>query len=127
MCLLSRLTGNLGIKPHQSFVLVAAASAVGICGSLVLAVAVTVIEVALIVSVMVGGGVETAGLARDTVFAAVMIVCNRIVGLCLLGGGMRYREQVFQLQDAQAALSVIIALTTLTMVFPKADEKASHS
>lgn len=87
-------------------------------GSLVLAVAVTVIEVALIVSVMVGGGVETAGLARDTVFAAVMIVCNGIVGLCLLAGGMRYREQVFQLQGAQAALSVIIALTTLTMVFP---------
>ena len=58
-------------------------------GSLVLALAVTVIEVALIVSVMVGGGVETAGLARDTVFAAVMIVCNGIVGLCLLAGGLR--------------------------------------
>src|SRR5262245_50643739 len=45
-------------------------------GSLVLAVAVTVIEVALIVSVMVAGGPDTTGLARDTVFAAVMIVCN---------------------------------------------------
>ena len=86
-------------------------------GSLVLAMAVTVIEVALIVSVMVGGGVETAGLARDTVFAAVMIVCNGIVGLCLLAGGLRHREQVFHLQGAQAALSLIIALTTLTMVF----------
>ena len=87
-------------------------------GSLVLAMAVTVIEVALIVSVMVGGGVETAGLARDTVFAAVMIVCNGIVGLCLLAGGLRHREQVFHLQGAQAALSVIIALTTLTLVLP---------
>ena len=87
-------------------------------GSLVLAVAVTVIEVALIVSVMVAGGPDTAGLARDTVFAAVMIVCNGIVGLCLLAGGLRHREQVFQLQGAQAALSVIIPLTTLTMVFP---------
>jgi len=87
-------------------------------GSLVLAVAVTVIEVALIVSMMLGGGVETAGLARDTVFAAVMIVCNGIVGLCLLAGSLRHREQVFQLQGAQAALSVIIALTTLTLVFP---------
>lgn len=87
-------------------------------GSLVLAVAVTVIEVALIVSAMVAGGTDTAGLARDTVFAAVMIVCNGIVGLCLLAGGLRHREQVFQLQGAKAALSVIIALTTLTMVFP---------
>ena len=58
--------------------------------SLVLAVAVTVIEVALIVSVMVG--VEgKAGLARDTVFAAVMIICNGLVGLCLLAGGGRHR------------------------------------
>ena len=87
-------------------------------GSLVLAVAVTVIEVALIVSMMVAGGVETTGLARDTVFAAVMIVCNGIVGLCLLAGGLRHREQIFQLQGAQAALSVIIPLTTLTLVLP---------
>ncbi|HEY2547787.1 MAG TPA: hypothetical protein VGI46_17075 [Candidatus Acidoferrum sp.] len=87
-------------------------------GSLVLAVAVTIIEVALIVSMMVAGGGDTTGLARDTVFAAVMIVCNGIVGLCLLAGGLRHREQVFQLQGAQAALSVIIPLTTLTMALP---------
>lgn len=87
-------------------------------GSLVLAVAVTVIEVALIVSMMFAGRVDTTGLARDTVFAAVMIVCNGIVGLCLLAGGLRHREQVFHLQGAQAALSVIIALTALTMVLP---------
>jgi Ca2+:H+ antiporter len=87
-------------------------------GSLVLALAVTIIEVALIVSVMITGGDNTAGLARDTVFAAVMIVCNGIVGICLLAGGMRHREQGFQLQGANAALSVLIALTTLTMVFP---------
>ena len=87
-------------------------------GSLVLALAVTVIEVALIVSVMITGGTDTSGLARDTVFAAVMIVCNGIVGLCLLAGGMRHREQGFQLQGANAALSVLIALTSLTLVFP---------
>jgi Ca2+:H+ antiporter len=87
-------------------------------GSLVLAVAVTIIEVALIVSMMVAGGGDTRGLARDTVFAAVMIVCNGIVGLCLLAGGLRHREQVFQPQGAQAALSGIIPLTTLTMVLP---------
>jgi Ca2+:H+ antiporter len=87
-------------------------------GTLVLAVAVTIIEVALIVSAMITGGPEKAVLARDTVFAAVMIVCNGIVGLCLLAGGMRHREQAFQLQGANAALVVLIALTTLTLVFP---------
>jgi Ca2+:H+ antiporter len=86
-------------------------------GSLVLAVAVTVIEVALIVSVMVG--VEgKAGLARDTVFAAVMIICNGLVGLCLLAGGVRHHEQGFQVQGASAALAVLAALTTLTLILP---------
>lgn len=87
-------------------------------GTLVLAVAVTVIEVALIVSMMIGGGPEKAGLARDTVFAAVMIVCNGIVGLCLLAGGMRHREQGFQVQGASAALAVLAALTVLTLILP---------
>ncbi len=87
-------------------------------GTLVLAIAVTVIEVALIVSVMISAPAEKAGLARDTVFAAVMIVCNGIVGLCLLMGGMRHREQGFQIQGASAALAVLAALTTLTLVLP---------
>ena len=69
-------------------------------GSLVLALAVTIIEVALIVSMMITGGRDTSGLARDTVFAAVMIVCNGIVGLCLLAGGLRHRVQGFQLRGA---------------------------
>jgi Ca2+:H+ antiporter len=87
-------------------------------GSLVLALAVTIIEVALIVSVMITSGSAASSLARDTVFAAVMIVCNGIVGLCLLAGGMRHREQGFQLQGANAALAVLIPLTTLALVFP---------
>ena len=87
-------------------------------GTLVLALAVTTIEVALIVSMMIAGGSETAGLARDTLFAAVMIVCNGIIGICLLAGGVRHREQGFQLLGANAALSVLIALTTLTLILP---------
>jgi len=87
-------------------------------GTLVLAVAVTVIEVALIVSVMVSAPAEKAGLARDTVFAAVMIVCNGIVGLCLLWGGVRHHEQGFQVHGASAALAVLAALTVLTLVLP---------
>ena len=87
-------------------------------GTLVLALAVTVIEVALIVSMMISGGPDTSGLARDTVFAAVMIVCNGIVGLCLFAGGLRHHEQSFRLEGANAALSVLIVLTTLTLIFP---------
>jgi len=87
-------------------------------GTLVLALAVTTIEVALIVSMMIGGGSETASLARDTLFAAVMIVCNGIVGVCLLAGGLRHHEQGFHLLGANAALSVLIALTTLTLILP---------
>jgi Ca2+:H+ antiporter len=87
-------------------------------GTLVLAVAVTVIEVALIVSVMVADPGNKAGLARDTVFAAVMIVCNGIVGLCLLWGGARHHEQGFQVHGASAALAVLAALTTLTLILP---------
>lgn len=87
-------------------------------GTLVLAVAVTVMEVALIVSVMIGAPAENAGVARDTVFAVVMIVCNGIVGLCLLVGGVRHHVQGFHVQGASAALAVLAALTILTLVVP---------
>jgi Ca2+:H+ antiporter len=86
-------------------------------GTLVLAVAVTVIEVALIASVMIADP-TAAGLARDTVFAAVMIVCNGIVGLCLLWGGARHHIQDFHVEGASAALAVLAALTVLTMIVP---------
>ncbi|WP_454753000.1 calcium:proton antiporter [Cupriavidus necator] len=87
-------------------------------GTLVLAIAVTVIEVALIVSVMLSSGPEKAGLARDTVFAAVMLICNGIVGLCLFVGGLHHREQAFQAPGANAAMAVLAALLVLTMVLP---------
>jgi Ca2+:H+ antiporter len=87
-------------------------------GTLILALAVTVIETALIVSVMIAAPAEKAGLARDTVFAAVMIVCNGIVGVCLLWGGARHHEQGFQVQGASAALAVLVALTSLTLILP---------
>src|SRR5215212_2657384 len=82
-------------------------------GTLLLALAVTVIEAALIVSIILGGGDDQSGLARDTVFAAVMIVCNGIVGLCLLSGGVRHHEQGFQVHGASAALAVLAALTLI--------------
>jgi Ca2+:H+ antiporter len=86
-------------------------------GTLILALAVTVIETALIVSMMLSAG-DNSGLARDTVFAAVMIICNGLVGICLLSGGIRHHEQGFQLAGALAALAVLAALTVLTLIVP---------
>ena len=87
-------------------------------GTLTLAVAVTVIEVALIVSLMLSGGEETSALPRDTVFAAVMIICNGMVGLCLLVGAIRHRVLEFRVEGTSPALAVLAALTTLTLVLP---------
>ncbi|MBP1203582.1 Ca2+:H+ antiporter [Duganella sp. 1411] len=87
-------------------------------GTLVLAVAVTAIEVALIVSLMIAGGAETTGLARDTVFAAVMLILNGMVGICLLAGGGRHGEQTFTLSGVSAALTTLAAISVLTMVLP---------
>jgi Ca2+:H+ antiporter len=87
-------------------------------GTLVLALAVTLIEVALIVSLMIAGGTEAAALARDTVFAAVMIILNGIIGLCLLVGGLRHREQTFSLDGVSAALVALAAIVMLALVFP---------
>ncbi len=87
-------------------------------GSLVLAVAVTVIEVALIVTLMVGGGGETESLARDTVFAAVMITCNGIVGLSILVGTLRGGVVSFNAEGAGAALGTLATLATLSLVVP---------
>jgi Ca2+:H+ antiporter len=87
-------------------------------GTLVLAIAVTIIEVVLIVSIMISEGPDTATLARDTVFAAVMIASNGILGLCLLAGGMRHYEQSFQIQGVNATLGVLAALTVLSLVLP---------
>ncbi|HVI37393.1 MAG TPA: hypothetical protein VM684_14265 [Gaiellales bacterium] len=87
-------------------------------GSLVLAVAVTVIEVALIVTLMISGGEETASLARDTVFAAVMITCNGIVGLSILLGALRHSVVVFNAEGAGAALATVTTLAVLSLVLP---------
>jgi Ca2+:H+ antiporter len=87
-------------------------------GTLVLAVAVTSIEVALIVSLMVAGGAETTGLARDTVYAAVMLILNGMVGICLLFGGRKHGEQSFTATGVSAALATLAAISVLTMVLP---------
>ncbi|MCX4695002.1 calcium:proton antiporter [Streptomyces sp. NBC_01408] len=87
-------------------------------GSLVLAVAVTVIEVALIVTLMADGGAKASSLARDTVFAAVMITCNGIVGMSLLAGALRNRVAVFNAEGSGAALATVATLAVLSLVLP---------
>jgi Ca2+:H+ antiporter len=95
-------------------------------GTLILAVAVTVIEVALIVTLMVSGSDEkSATLARDTVFAALMITCNGVIGLCLLVGGLRHHVQEFHPEGAGGALSVLATLATASLVLPTFTESSS--
>src|ERR1700744_472944 len=86
-------------------------------GTLLLTLSVTVIEVALIATIMLGAKAAPT-LARDTVFAVVMIVCNGLVGFCILVGGLRYREQDFQVSGANLYLSVLAVLATITLVLP---------
>ncbi len=87
-------------------------------GTLVLALAVTVIEASLIVSLMLSGGESAAALARDTVFAAVMIILNGMVGLFLLVGGSRHGEQSFGLYGVNAALATLATMSVLVLILP---------
>ncbi|HEY4140792.1 MAG TPA: ionic transporter y4hA [Pseudolabrys sp.] len=87
-------------------------------GSILLAIAVTVIEVALIVSIMLSGKAGSDAVARDTIFSAVIIALNGIIGLCLVFGAQRHHEQSFQLQGASATLAVLGTLATFALILP---------
>src|SRR6201990_2312439 len=86
-------------------------------GTLLLTLAVTIIEVALIATIMLGDK-PVPTLARDTVFAVIMIVCNGLVGVCIFIGGLRFREQDFQVSGANLYLSVLFVMATITMIMP---------
>jgi Ca2+:H+ antiporter len=87
-------------------------------GALLLALSITTIEVALIVTLMLSGGPEQASLPRDTIFSAIMIICNGVIGLCLLIGALHHQEQAFAVVGNNAALATLLALTTLSLVLP---------
>lgn len=87
-------------------------------GTLVLALAVTAIEAALILSMMMAGGDDMAVLPRDSLYAAVMIICTGVVGLCILVGGLTHREQTFRVEGAGPGLAALIVLSTLALVLP---------
>lgn len=87
-------------------------------GTLILAVAVTVIEVSLILSMVLSGGPNAAFLPRDTIYAAIMIICNGVVGTCILVGGLAHREQTFRVEGSSAGLAALIALSSFSLVLP---------
>ncbi len=87
-------------------------------GTLVLALAITVIELGLIGSIMASGGAGASTLARDTLFATVMIICTGVVGLCLLVGAVRHHTLAFRAEGATHALAALAPLVTLTLVLP---------
>ena len=87
-------------------------------GTLVLALAVTAIETALILSMMIAGGADMAVLPRDAIYAAVMIICTGVVGICILLGGLAHREQTFRVEGAGAGLAALIVMSSLTLVLP---------
>ncbi|MDR6129839.1 hypothetical protein QE442_000725 [Chryseobacterium sp. SORGH_AS1175] len=87
-------------------------------GTIILALCITIIEVALIISLMVAGGDQAITLARDTVFAAVMLILNGILGICILVGGVKYYEQFFARSSATTYLVSIVSILILTLVLP---------
>ncbi|HEY2413686.1 MAG TPA: hypothetical protein VGI40_15660 [Pirellulaceae bacterium] len=87
-------------------------------GTLVLALSVTAIEAALILSLMFAGGHDTADLPRDAIYAAVMIICTGVVGLSVLLGGLAHHEQSFRVEGVGAGLAALIVMAVLTLVLP---------
>jgi Ca2+:H+ antiporter len=87
-------------------------------GTLVLALAVTSIETALLLAMMIAGGDDMAVLPRDTVYATVMIICNGVVGLCVLLGSLAHHEQTFRVEGAGGGLAALIVMASLTLVLP---------
>ena len=87
-------------------------------GTLVLALAVTVIETSLILSMMLSKGAASAALPRDTIYSAVMIACNGVVGICLLIGGLHHREQLFRIEGTGPGFAALATLSVMVLVMP---------
>lgn len=111
---------------HVFLVLVAVSHAEAIAhrlgeplGTIVLAVSITVIEVSLIVTLMVAEGPKAETLARDTVFAAVMIVCNGVIGLSIFLDARKDQVVRFSEQGANALLGTVVTIATLSLVIPR--------
>lgn len=96
-------------------------------GTIILAISITVIEVSIIVSLMISEGSEAASLARDTVYAATMLILNGIIGLCLLIGSIKHYEQNFSTSSVTIGLVSLISIIVFTLVFPTFTESVHGS
>lgn len=115
VCLAALMGGVLAAVHHAEVV----AHRVGEpFGTLVLALAVTTIEGALIVTMMLAGGDKAAALARDSIYAAVMIICTGVIGLCVFAGAVRHREQAFRPEGSGPALAALTTLGAIVLVLP---------
>ncbi|WOC52191.1 ionic transporter y4hA [Bergeyella porcorum] len=94
-------------------------------GTIILAICITILEVGLIISFMLSGSEGALTYARDTVFAAVMLILNGILGICILVGGVRYREQFFARSSATTYLVSLVAILVLTLVLPNYTSSAA--
>lgn len=96
-------------------------------GTIILAISITVIEVSIIVSLMMTEGESAASLARDTVYAATMLILNGIIGLCLLIGGIKHYEQNFSAPSVTIGLISLVSIVVFTLVFPTFTESVKGS
>ena len=87
-------------------------------GTIILAICITILEVSLIISLMVAGGEYATTYARDTVFAAIMLILNGILGVCIWVGGVKYHEQFFARTSATTYLVSLVAILTMTLILP---------
>ena len=87
-------------------------------GTLVLSISVTIIEVSLIIAMMLSGHEGSEFIARDAVFATVMIVVNGVIGLCIFMGGFKHHEMSFRNEGTNSALAVLTAMATFILVMP---------
>ncbi|MDR2207002.1 MAG: ionic transporter y4hA [Flavobacteriaceae bacterium] len=87
-------------------------------GTIILAVCITILEVSLIISLMLAGGEHTRTYARDTVFAAIMLILNGIIGVCIWIGGVKYHEQFFARTSATTSLVSLVAILVITLILP---------
>jgi len=87
-------------------------------GTIILAICITVLEVSLIISLMIAGGEHATTYARDTIFAAIMLILNGILGICIWIGGVKFREQYFARTSATTYLVSLVAILVITLILP---------
>lgn len=87
-------------------------------GTIILAVAVTLLEASIIVSLMIAGGEGADTYARDTLFAAVMLILNGLLGISMLVGSLKYKEQSFETKSVTIPLVSLVSILVLTLMLP---------